>query len=447
MKKPYEKPFLNRTRGGIANKFGGITPTKLVLHIEGVTVARLAETYGSPLFVFTERAIREKYQELTTVFSRCYPKVQHAWSYKTNYLKAICRAFHRLGSWAEVVSGMEYEMALGNGVDPQKIIFNGPFKPYEALKQALINGSKVNIDSMDELYDAERIADETGSPVSIGIRVNMALGTTMIWDRFGFNLDNGKAHQAVKRAIAGGKLRIAGIHAHVGTFILEPAIYREQVEKLVAFSHTLQDDFAIQVGYLDIGGGFASRNRLKGAYLSTIDMTPSFEAFAEAICGPLLNAFYGHELPLLILETGRAMIDGAGSLIATVAATKSLNNGMRAVILDAGVNLLFTSFWYDHDIFPTVDRGYQQVDHVIYGPLCMQIDVIRDQVKMPPLKRGDRIVVKPVGAYNNTQWLQFINLRPNVVMISQEGEVAVIREAENLAYLQEGEHVPSWLSN
>jgi diaminopimelate decarboxylase len=446
MKKSYDKPFITRTRGGIANKFGGITRTQVITDIEGISVATLAKTYGSPLFVFAERAIREKYRELTAVFARHYPRVQHAWSYKTNYLKAVCAAFHRCGSWAEVVSAMEYEMALGNGIDPAHIIFNGPCKPYGALRRALANGSMVNIDSMDELYDAERIADETDAPVSIGVRVNMALGGTTAWDRFGFNLENGSAHQAVKRAVAGGKVRIAGIHAHIGTFILEPAIYGQQVEKLATFCHALRDEFGIRIDYLDTGGGFASRNRLKGTYLSTADLTPSFEAYAEAMCGRLLNAFSASELPLLILESGRAMIDGAGSLIASVAATKRLSNGMRGVILDAGVNLLFTAFWYDHDIFPTVDRGYPLVDHVLFGPLCMQIDVIREQIKLPHLERGDRVVVKPVGAYNNTQWLQFINLRPNVVMIGETGEIAVIREAEDLGDLQAGERVPSWLS-
>lgn len=447
MKKAYDKPFLARSRGGIANKFGGAAPARVVGDIEGIPVAALTKAYGSPLFVYAERAIREKHRELTGVFSRHYPRVQHAWSYKTNYLKAVCAVFHRCGSWAEVVSAMEYEMAVANGVDPRHIVFNGPYKPYAALKRALMGGSMVNIDSMDELYDAERVADEVGAPVAIGIRVNMALGATTAWDRFGFNLDNGSAYQAAKRAVAGGKVRIAGVHAHIGTFILEPAVYGQQVEKLAAFCRTLREEFGLRIHYLDAGGGFASRNRLKGAYLSTADLTPSFDAYAEAMCGKLLAAFPAGDLPLLILESGRAVIDGAGSLITSVVATKRLASGLRGAVLDAGVNLLFTAFWYDHDFFPTVDRGYPPVDHVLFGPLCMQIDVVREQIKLPHLERGDTLVVKPVGAYNNTQWMQFIALRPSVVMISEQGEVAVIREAEQLGNLQVGERVPSWLSN
>ena len=116
MRKPYEKPFIARQQGGISNKFGGMSQSKIQKDIEGVSIASLTTQYGSPLFVYSERVIREKYQEMMRSFSHCYPKVQHAWSYKTNYLQAICKSFHKLGSWAEVVSAMEYEMARKLGI-------------------------------------------------------------------------------------------------------------------------------------------------------------------------------------------------------------------------------------------------------------------------------------------------------------------------------------------
>jgi diaminopimelate decarboxylase len=447
MKKAYEKPFITRQLGGITNKFGSMTRTAVMDTIDGVKVADLITEYGSPLFVYSERRIKEKYRHLIDAFSLRYPKVCHAWSYKTNYLKSICRTFHRLGSWAEVVSEMEYEMAIKLGIVPSQIIFNGPFKPYKCLKRALSDGATVNLDNMDELYEAEKISTEMDSPVTAGIRVNMSLGTSMAWDRFGFNIESGQAHHAVKRAVSGGKVKIEGVHAHVGTFLLDPDTYRLEVEKLIEFSMMLKDEFGIKVKYIDIGGGFPSHNKLKGTYLSTSDMVPIFERYAEVICDQMLAAFKPDELPLLILESGRALIDEAGMLISSVAAVKRLNNGMRALVIDAGVNLLFTSFWYDHEIFPTVDKGTPMEEHVIYGPLCMQIDVIRTQIRLPYLEKGDSIIIKSVGAYNNTQWMQFINLRPNIVMISDKGKVSLIREAETVDYLQERERFPEWLKD
>jgi diaminopimelate decarboxylase len=449
MKKPYEKPFITQHRGGTINKFGQQPKTQMCDQLEGFKVSQLIEQFGSPLFVYSEKKMKEQHGRLMDAFRRRYPKVRHAWSYKTNYLKAVCAKFHRLGSWAEVVSGMEYEMAKRLGVEPTKIIFNGPFKTHREMKTALTDGAMVNIDGMDELYEAEKIAAEnivkTGDTLNIGIRLNMALGTYTSWDRFGFNIDSGEAYRAVKRAVSGGKIRLTGLHCHIGTFILDPELYRLEVKKLIEFARTIKDDFGINLKYIDIGGGFASRNKLKASYFPTDESAASFDRYAEAVCDELLSAFKPDELPLLILETGRALIDECAVLISTVGATKRLPSGVRALIMDAGVNILFTSFWYNHDIMPAVDRGYALEDHVVYGPLCMQIDVIHPQIKLPHLEKGDAVVIRPVGAYNNTQWMQFIQLRPNVVMLGENGTAAVIREAESIDYLQANDKIPDWL--
>ncbi len=445
MKKRYEKPFITRHYGGVINKFGELPKTETGEFIEGFRVADLIEKYGSPLFVYSERKIKEKYRELMDVFSLRYPRVQHAWSYKTNYLQAICRLFHHLGSWAEVVSSMEYAMAKKLGTPPSRIIVNGPYKPYPMLKEAICDGAMVNIDSTEEIYDLEKIAVEINKPVQVGIRVNMALGSYMAWDRFGFNIDSGEALRAVRRILSGGKIQVVGLHAHIGTFMLDPELYRMEAIRLIEFHRAIKEEFGVRIHYIDVGGGFASRNRLKGTYLPTTDTAPPFDRYAEAICTEMLAAYKPDEHPLLILETGRALIDEAGVLVATVCGTKRLANGVRALVLDAGVNLLFTAFWYDHEVIPAVDRGLPMEEQTIFGPLCMQIDAIRPLMKLPYLEKGDPVIIRPVGAYNQSQGMQFIQLRPNVVMISEKGEDALIREAETVSYLQEKERLPEWL--
>ncbi|MDI6745500.1 MAG: hypothetical protein QMD07_09020, partial [Thermodesulfovibrionales bacterium] len=110
MKKPYEKPFITRHHGGVINKFGELPISRVYDSIEGIKVTDLVAQFGSPLFVYSEGKMKAQHRRLIDAFTLRYPKVQHAWSYKTNYLKAVCATFHRMGSWAEVVSGMEYEM-------------------------------------------------------------------------------------------------------------------------------------------------------------------------------------------------------------------------------------------------------------------------------------------------------------------------------------------------
>jgi len=97
-------------------------------HIDEISVKDMLSEYGSPLFIISEKSIRKTYAEAKRAFETRYPKVQFAWSYKTNYLNAVCNVFHKEGSWAEVVSRFEYDKAVDNGVDGNKIIFNGPEK-------------------------------------------------------------------------------------------------------------------------------------------------------------------------------------------------------------------------------------------------------------------------------------------------------------------------------
>ena len=147
-------------------------------------------------------------------------------------------------------------------------------------------------------------------------------------------------------------------------------------------------------------------------------------------------------LPLLILETGRALIDDAGYLLGTVLANKRLADNRRATIVDVGVNLLFTSFWYAHEILPAQPVSDQSEECTIYGPLCMNIDVIREAISFPVLKKGDHFVIKRTGAYNMTQWMQFISMRPKVVMIDEKGKPHIIRENETLETITDLENVP-----
>jgi diaminopimelate decarboxylase len=150
-------------------------------------------------------------------------------------------------------------------------------------------------------------------------------------------------------------------------------------------------------------------------------------------------------MPLLILETGRALIDDAGYLLGTVLATKRLADGRRSLITDIGLNNLFTSFWYEHQIVPAALNRHDAEDTTIYGPLCMNIDVIRAAVMFPVLEKGDKVVIKRIGAYNMSQWLQFITYRPKVVMIDLDGKVHVIRENETHETMNALDRIPPHL--
>lgn len=428
------------------NKYGLRTEYHPMTHIDGNSVKELIKEYGSPLFVISEKTIRQTYRNAKKAFSTRYPKVQFAWSYKTNYLNAICHVYHQEGSWAEVVSGFEYDKAIKNGVDGSKIIFNGPDKTEADLEKAIKNNSLIHIDHLDELYTIIELAEKLNKKPKVAIRVNMDTGIYPMWDRFGFNYENGQAWDALNKIMRSDKLELIGLHCHIGTFMLAPNAYATAAYKLVDLALGVKKKYKHDITYIDLGGGFASKNTLKGSYLPGSDTNPSFDDFAEAISTALINSNYGpDELPLLILETGRALIDDAGFLLGSVISNKRSSVGKRTTIIDIGVNILFTSFWYEHKITPAQPFTHYAEDTTLYGPLCMNIDVVRENISLPLMNKGDNFVIHHVGAYNMTQWMQFITLRPKVVMIDMGGKPHIIRDDETIERINEMEHVPQHL--
>ncbi len=446
-KQPYVKPEIHKIETGAANKYG-TSPyytRKVRTQIDGVSIEDLTREFGSPLFVFSEKTIRKTIRDARDTFATYYPKVTFGWSYKTNYLDAICSIFHQEGSVAEVVSEMEYEKACRLGAKPSEIIYNGPMKSYASLLKAAADGARIHIDHFDEIQDLEKVADELGRSIDVGIRINLDTNLRPQWFRFGFNLESGQAMDAVQRIKMGGKLNLTGLHSHLATFVITPEAYQLQVEKMISFGYEIEDKHGFKIEYYDFGGGFPSKSNLKGLLHPPEISIPPLDTYAEKISAGLYGSLRSGDLPDVYLESGRFLIDEAGFLITTVRSSKRFPNGQKSYVLDAGVNLLYTSTWYKFTV--ELDRELQGMGEVsiLNGPLCMNIDVVDDAVILPPLKRDMRLILSPVGAYNVTQWMQFIEYRPAIVLINEDGVPELIRRRETLEDMTANEILPDRL--
>jgi len=404
-------------------------------NISDTQINVFAEKYGSPLFVVSADSIKKNLKIFQAAFSNNYPKVVIAYSYKVNYLPGILYVIHKQGSWAEVASGFEYGIARKIGVPGESIVFNGPYKTKEELGKAIAEGALINVDHFDEIEQLEEIASLVGKTIDIGIRLNMEVGIDQLPDRFGFNLDSGEAEQVVVRCSEKGSLNISGLHVHLTSYIVEaesedniPAkgikliwpkdheAYRKAAEKIVRFANEIREKFGVNIEYLDMGGGFP-----------TVD---AISPYVDAIVGSIVQGFNKNDLPLLILEPGRAIVSDAVHLITTVVAAKEFPNGQRAVVVDAGINLLPTSYWKFQDIecLRNSDSAFEET--IVYGPLCLQTDII-SKTELPELSAGDRLLVKNVGAYNIPQSSTFIYPRPTVLLIDGK-DIRIIRKREEI---------------
>jgi diaminopimelate decarboxylase len=202
---------------------------------------------------------------------------------------------------------------------------------------------------------------------------------------------------------------------------------------------------------VDVGGGFPSENAIKLEY----DLPGGsrrkgdfWRPYADEICSSILDAreLFGGR-PRLILEPGRAVVDSSTQLLTTVVAKKNADRDATSVIVDAGVNLLPTTVYYDHPLTrvsaggepPSRGRSYD-----VYGPLCMQTDILRRNVAAAQIDVGDVLMVSHVGAYCHSQSMQFIETRPATVMLTDKGPVE-IRRRETWKDVFALDHVPDYL--
>ena len=470
-KQDYVAPTIVRHQLGQINAQAHGQSADVCAAIDGAAVADLIAEHGSPLYVFSEKALRRAYREARQAFQKRYADVQFAWSYKTNYLKAICSIFHQEGAWAEVVSDFEYEKARALGIPGRQIIFNGPYKPRPILERAVAEGARIQIDNLDELLLLEEIAKARNRKVEVALRVFMDTGVRPVWSKFGFNADTNEAVQAMKHLHHSECLELVGLHTHVGTYILDPAIYTRAAERLVDLAEIAQREYGFDIEYLNLGGGFASRSQLHYQFLPAESVVPSMDAYAEAIV-PIIKDRWpkGKKLPRLFLETGRALVDEAGYLLSSVVALKHVPSaptatagaaydardksgyrsadasvpGANGYLLDAGIHLLYTGTWYQINVRPARPLTGPLIERTLFGCLCMNIDVLRQSAALPNLNVGDHLVFHPVGAYNITQSMQFITYRPRVVLVTETGKVEIIRDRENLQHIEALEHLPSF---
>lgn len=444
-KKPYVKPAIKKVSFADTGKFKSEhLKTLSIKKIEGLSVQNLISDYGSPLYVVSENTLRCSYRELAQAFTKRYARTTIAYSYKTNYLSAICAILHQEGAWAEVVSGLEYEMARRLGVAGPMVVFNGPYKKPEEMKRAFMEGAAVNLDSIDELKTAGEVAQKLGRKVKVGIRCNMQLNYPA-WDKFGFSYEQGEAFDVCKQIKKHKYLQLAGLHCHAGTYIIDLGIYRRLIENLTTLAMDIKKELGLEMEYLDIGGGFPSSNSLHTQLMPGYTIAPPIEQYAETVCTVINKKLHNFKnAPRLILEPGRSVVDECMHLLTKVVSVKERLGSNRAIIVDAGINLLPVSTYYRYEMASDRDSAEAMEEVDIYGALCMQIDVLRKAVRLPVVKTADIITISKVGAYNFTQSMQFIYPRPAVLLLT-DGKAAIIRRTEKYEDIKGPEVIPARL--
>jgi diaminopimelate decarboxylase len=371
-----------------------------------MSVADLLAEHGSPLWLANLDVVRDRYRTFAAVWRAEWPDVAIAYSYKANRLPAILRAVADEGAGHQVANEAEYGLARALArADGPSIVVHGPSKPAALLERAGAEGALVIADSLTELARMRTAGDRR-----IGVRVNLP-GVGHGASHFGVPM--GEVPTAPRRA-AGVGLRIEALAMHLVSagFDRAPSEITRLASALVlrwpqppdrfATAARMVAQLAVRLGVpvVDVGGGFPP--------------APGEAMYARAVAAALGGA--GFEGRLLV-EPGRAIVADAVELACTVTAVKRLPDRTRAITLDAGTNLVPGTLFH----WPTIEAPDADPDApagspaIVCGPLCTNVDVLHTALRLPEVAEGDPILIRGLGAYQQSQSTQFGDLRPAVV--------------------------------
>lgn len=408
------------------------------LHCEELSVQKLANQLGTPLYIYSYGALREQFVSFDSAFKGTDHLI--CYSMKANSNKAILRSFVKEGGGIDVVSGGELKRALLAGCDPQKIVFSGVGKTEEEIREALkANILQFNVESIEELGVINRVADGDGKKAPIALRVNpdvdskthAYISTGLKKSKFG--ISHTRAREIYRQAAKMEAIRVVGIHCHIGSQLTSVEPIREALKKIRALMGQLKED-GITISQFDIGGGLGI------TYHDEAPPTP--KDYANVVTEEL----QGLKLKL-ILEPGRFLVGNTGILVTRVIYNKE-RDSKKFIITDAASNDLMRPALYDayHEIEPVIrhtDREQVVVD--IVGPVCETGDFFAHDRKIERIASGELLAIRSVGAYGHAMASNY-NSRPKAAEVLVYGnEYFVTNKREKLEDIIKGERVPLFL--
>jgi diaminopimelate decarboxylase len=426
------------------------------LEIGGCDVTRLAAEFGTPLYVMDEALVRANCRNYRAAFESRYPKNIICYASKAFLTMAICPLIEEEGLHLDVASLGELYTALRAGFPRRRINLHGNNKSREELELAVSRGiGHIVVDNFLEIEMLAAVTREQNRKIAVLIRATPGvdpdthkfISTGQADTKFGFNITDGSALEAVRRVTAIPSLIFDGIHCHVGSQLLDTEAHEGAVDAMIGLMQEIHRETSTVCNIVNIGGGLGVRYR-------SIHQPPTYGEFAETVTGRMKAALDAAGLPYPILqqEPGRALIGEAGTTLYTVGAIKTVPitqaPGTRTyVAVDGGLSDNPRPQLYDA-VYEVVVANRAHVPHdqtvTIAGKHCETYVLIWD-AKAAPMQPGDILAVQTTGAYNYAMASNYNRfLRPAVVLVN-EGQADLIVERESLPDLLRKDRVPARL--
>jgi len=409
------------------------------LYFDGFSVEELAQKHDTPLYVISEKRIRENYNRLYDAIADKYKDVRIYYACKANSNLTVLKILQLEGAYLDAVSPGEVFMGLSSGFAPERILFTGTSVRSDELKFLVDAGVTINIDSKSELDRLFKIA----VPSTISVRVNPEIGdghhdhcvTAGPQVKFGLcEEDVLKAYAAAKKA----RVERFGIHMHIGSGISNVDSYVQAVERFLCIAKRVHDELGTIFDFIDLGGGFSV------PYHPDDDVF-DLSGFVSKVVSLFKSKVKEYQLgkPFLCIEPGRYLVCDASVLLTTVNTVK-INSHRKFVCVDSGFNTLIRPAMYGsyHHILVANKLNSQNVETFdVVGPLCESGDVLAKDRELPLVVEGDVLAVLNAGAYGFSMSSQY-NARPRAAEIMiRQGKPVLVREREQFQDLLQNQHV------
>ncbi len=388
-------------------------------HIQGVSIASLADQFGTPLYIYDGEKITQQVKTLQEAFSAVPLKIKYATKALSNI--NILKLIRKAGAGVDAVSIEEVRLGMLAGFSASEIMYTPSGVGFEEIREAVELGIMINLDSLPLM---EQFGSAYGSSLPACIRINphiMAGGNIKISvghkeSKFGISIEQlPEILELVKKY----SLKIEGLHIHTGSDILDAEVFLKGGNVLFEAAMQFPD-----LKFLDFGGGFKVAYKPNDLATDVMEVGKKVgEAFQE-FCKN-----YGRQLELW-LEPGKFLVSEAGYLLVKVNVVKETPS-VTFVGVDSGLNHLIRPMMYDayHSVYNLSNPEGKKAKYNVVGYIC-ETDTIASHRELGEVKAGDLLVIKNAGAYGYSMASNYNSrLRPAEVLI-WEGKASIIRRRE-----------------